>query len=69
MGVPPWEYIVVALGSFWLVLLVVVGGFGSFWQVPCFSNYGLGDREPELQLIRELSLQNFPIGPSAFRET
>ena len=30
-------------GSFWLVLLVlwvVLGGFGSFWVVPCFSNYG-----------------------------
>ena len=24
------------LGRFWLVSLVVVGGFGSFWLVPCF---------------------------------
>ena len=22
-----------------MVLLVVLGGFGSFWVVPCFSNY------------------------------
>ena len=22
-----------------MVLLVVVGGFGWFWLVPCFSNY------------------------------
>ena len=30
-------------GSFWLVLLVVLAGFGWFlwfWLVPCFSNYG-----------------------------
>ena len=26
-------------GSFWLVLLAVVGGFGWFWVVPRFSNY------------------------------
>ena len=25
---------------FWLALLVGLGGFGSFWVVPCFSNYG-----------------------------
>ena len=40
-------------GSFWLVLLVVVGGFGWFWVVlsgfgwfwvvPCFSNYDFRD--------------------------
>ena len=44
-------YIVAGFESFWLVLLVVLGGFGSFWVVlgrfgwfwlvPCFSNYHL----------------------------
>ena len=36
------RYIVGGFGSFWLALLVVVGGFGCFgwfWVVPCFSNY------------------------------
>ena len=44
-------YIVAGFGSFWVVLLVVLGGFGWFWVVlgrfgwfwvvPCFSNYDL----------------------------
>ena len=38
------RYIVAGFGWFWLVLWVVLagfgGGFGWFWLVPCFSNYG-----------------------------
>ena len=38
------RYIVAGFGWFWLVLWVVLagfgGGFGWFWLVLCFSNYG-----------------------------
>ena len=25
-------------GLLWVFLMISVGGFGSFWLVPCFSN-------------------------------
>ena len=33
------SYKPVVLGIFWMVLLMVVGGFGWFWVVPYFGNY------------------------------
>ena len=32
--------VLVCCSGFWVVFVGFVGGFGWFWLVPCFSNYG-----------------------------